>query len=310
MLDVVIIGGGPGGLTAGLYASRGGLNTRLYELGLPGGQIITSSEVENYPGMPEVVTGTELMQNWPEQAKKFGVDIQMGKVEQVSKKGDIFSVQLDSKEVVETRAVILATGSVPRKAGFTNEDTFFGRGVSTCATCDGFFYKDQEVMVLGGGDTALEESIFLANICSKVYIVHRREEFRAAPITLERVKRLSNVEFLLNASIDEIYGGDSGMQGAKVKFKSGAITDYKVPVIFVFVGRDVLNQPIMDSNHQPICNIKGSGEVIVDLKMQTSLKGLYAIGDVRIDASKQVVCAAGDGATAAVNAIEYVQHFS
>ena len=285
-------------------------DTRLYELGMPGGQITTSSEVENYPGILEVVTGFELMEHWPKQAQKFGLDIQMGAVESVQKRDNIFDILLDDKRLVKAKSVILATGSVPKRAGFKNEDTFFGKGVSTCATCDGFFYKDQEVAVMGGGDTALEEAIFLANICKKVYVIHRRDTFRASPITVDRVKKLSNVEFVFNATVDEVYGGDSGVEGVKVilKDENNAVRDLKVPVIFVFVGRNVLNKPILDDNGKGICDLNDSGEVIVDLKMRTSLPGLYAIGDVRIDAPKQVVCAAGDGATAAVNVVEYIQH--
>jgi len=309
MIDLVIIGGGPGGLSAGMYASRGGLNTVLYELGLPGGQIVTSSEIENYPGYSDVVTGTELMEKWPEQAKRFGLDIRMGAVKNVIKKDTIFHLTLDNNDVVQAKSVILATGSVPKRSGFKGEDEFFGKGVSTCATCDGFFYKNKEAMVLGGGDTALEEAIYLSNICSKVYLVHRRDTFRAAPVTVERLLKIDNIEVLYDAVVQEVYGDEqAGMQGAKIHFKKTDKTiDYKIPVIFVFVGRDVLNEPIM-TNNAPICDIAKSGEIKVDLNMKTSLSGLYAIGDVRVDAKKQVVCAAGDGATAAVDAIEYIQN--
>ena len=306
IIDVLIIGGGPGGLTAGMYASRGGANTVLYELGLPGGQIVTSSEIENYPGYLEIKSGMELMEQWPEQAKKFGTDIRMGSVDRVEKKDNIFELTLDSKKVVQAKSVILATGSVPKRAGFKGEDEFFGKGVSTCATCDGFFYKNQEVMTLGGGDTALEEAIFLSNICKKVYLVHRRDTFRAAPSTVARVMKAENIEIIYNAEIAEVYGDNTGMLGAKVLMReSKEVVDYKLPVIFVFVGRNVLNAPIIVDG-KPICELNDAGEVVVDLKMRTSLAGLYAIGDVRIDAQKQVVCAAGDGASAAVDAIEYV----
>jgi thioredoxin reductase (NADPH) len=309
MLDMIIIGGGPGGLSAGLYASRGGLNVALYEIGLPGGQIITSSEIENYPGYIGEVSGTELMEKWPEQAKSFGLHFRMGLVQSVVKNNGIFDITLDSKEVIQAKSVILATGSVPKKSGFKGENTFFGKGVSTCATCDGFFYKNKEAITLGGGDTALEEALFLSNICSKVYLVHRREEFRAAPITIEKVLKKDNIEILYNSIVEEAYGSDTaGLEGVKIKNKkTGNITDYPVPVIFVFVGRDVLNKPIINDG-KPICDIRESGEVIVDLNMKTSLSGLYAIGDVRIDAKKQVVCAAGDGATASVDAIDYVHN--
>jgi thioredoxin reductase (NADPH) len=307
MLDMVIIGGGPGGLSAGMYASRGGLKVALYELGMPGGQIITSSEIENYPGIIDNVSGLELMEKWPQQAEKFGLDIRMGAIINVVKKDNIFDITLENKEIIQAKSVILATGSVPRKAGFKGEEDFFGKGVSTCATCDGFFYKNKEVMVLGGGDTALEEALYLANICSKVYLIHRREEFRASPITVDKLLKNEKIQILYNSGVDEAYGSDSaGLEGLKIKNnKTNEIIDYQVPAIFVFVGRDVLNKPIINDG-KAICDIRDSGEVIVDLNMKTSLSGLYAIGDVRIDAKKQVVCAAGDGATASVDAIDYI----
>ncbi|NPA03509.1 MAG: FAD-dependent oxidoreductase, partial [Epsilonproteobacteria bacterium] len=164
MLDLAIIGGGPAGLTAGLYATRGGLeNVVMFEKGMPGGQITQSSEVENYPGVCKVVTGMELMECWPQQAMRFGLKHEMEEVERVSRECDgSFTLKLANGEGVKAKAVIVATGSTPKRAGFEGEEEFLGRGVSTCATCDGFFYKDQEVAVLGGGDTALEEALYLA----------------------------------------------------------------------------------------------------------------------------------------------------
>jgi len=195
MLDLAIIGGGPAGLTAGLYATRGGLNkVTMFEMGMPGGQITTSSEIENYPGQGEIKSGLDLMENWPEQALRFGLKHEMSQVAQITKNGDTFKVQTTDGKFQEARAVLLATGSVPRKAGIPGEDKFFGRGVSTCATCDAFFYKGKEVAVIGGGDTALEEAVYLAKICSKVYLVHRRDTYRAAPSTIEHMKNCENIE--------------------------------------------------------------------------------------------------------------------
>jgi thioredoxin reductase (NADPH) len=205
----------------------------------------------------------------------------------------------------DAMAVIIATGSTPKRAGFKGEDLLFGKGVSTCATCDGFFYKNKEVAVIGGGDTALEETIFLSNICSKVYLVHRRDKFRAAPNTIERVKKLENVEFVLNASIVEAYGDAMGVAGLKVSTPEGE-RDLPVPGIFTFVGMNVNNQVLKQEDGSFICDVNEAGEVIVDLRMRTSTPGLYAAGDIRIDAPKQVVCAAGDGAVAAVNVIPYL----
>lgn len=308
MLDLAIIGGGPAGLTAGLYATRGGLNNvTMFEMGMPGGQITGSSEIENYPGQGNVMSGMELMQNWPEQAMKFGLKHEMNQVMKVTKEADIFTVETADGNKQEAKAVLLATGSVPRRAGFKGEDEFFGRGISTCATCDGFFYKDKEVAVVGGGDSALEEAVYLSKICSKVYIVHRRDTYRAAPSTIEHMKAAQNIEEVTNVDVEEVYGDAMGVTGLKVKSKeTGEIRDLPTPGVFVFVGRDVLNDPLKQDDGSFLCDTNEQGEIIVDLKMKTNIPGLYAAGDVRIDAAKQVVCASGDGATAAVDIIEYI----
>ena len=308
MLDLAIVGGGPAGLTAGLYATRGGLKeVVMFEKGMPGGQITSSSEIENYPGVAEVMTGMDLMEKWPEQAMRFGLKHRMEEVSRVSKRDDgIFNILLQGGEIVEAKSVIVCTGSTPRRAGVKGESLFFGRGVSTCATCDGFFYKNQEVAVLGGGDTALEEALYLANICSKVYLIHRRDKFRASPVTVEKVKKNQKIELVLNSVVDEIVGDDSGVNCVYVSDKSGNKRDLKVPGIFVFVGMNVNNEVLMQEDGTPLCDLSENGNVIVDLKMHTSVEGLFAAGDLRIDASKQVVCAAGDGATAGIQALEYV----
>lgn len=308
MLDLAIIGGGPAGLTAGLYATRGGLkDVTMFEMGMPGGQITGSSEIENYPGQGEIMSGMDLMQNWPEQCQKFGLKHEMSQVSRVTKNGDVFTVTTSDGKTQEAKSVLLATGSVPRKAGFKGENEFFGRGISTCATCDGFFYKNKEVALVGGGDSALEEAVYLSKICSKVYLVHRRDTYRAAPSTIEHMKACENIEEVTNVTVEEVYGDASGVTGLKVKSKeSGEIRDLAVPGVFVFVGRDVLNEPLKQEDGSFLCDLDEQGQVIVDLKMKTSVPGLYAAGDVRIDAAKQVVCAAGDGATAAVNIIEYL----
>jgi thioredoxin reductase (NADPH) len=308
MLDLAIIGGGPAGLTAGLYATRGGLkDVTMFEMGMPGGQITGSSEIENYPGQGEIMSGMDLMQNWPEQCQKFGLKHEMSQVSRVTKNGDVFTVTTSDGKTQEAKSVLLATGSVPRKAGFKGENEFFGRGISTCATCDGFFYKNKEVALVGGGDSALEEAVYLSKICSKVYLVHRRDTYRAAPSTIEHMKACENIEEVTNVTVEEVYGDASGVTGLKVKSKeSGEIRDLAVPGVFVFVGRDVLNEPLKQEDGSFLCDLDEQGQVVVDLKMKTSVPGLYAAGDVRIDAAKQVVCAAGDGATAAVNIIEYL----
>ena len=304
MLDLAIIGGGPAGLTAGLYATRGGLkNVVMYEKGLPGGQITQSSEIENYPGIKEVVTGMELMEPWPEQCMRFGLKHEMAEVTRVSKEGEHFKISLAGGEEAEAKNVIVCTGSTPKRAGIKGEDEFYGRGVSNCATCDGFFYKEKEVVVLGGGDTALEEALYLANICSKIYLVHRRDSFRAAPSTVEKVKNNPKIELVLNSNVKEIYGDASGVNGVLVEDKEGNERDLKVPGIFIFVGMNVNNDVLKQEDGSFLCDVNEWGEVIVDLSMRTSVEGLFAAGDIRIEAPKQVVCAAGDGATAALQVV-------
>ena len=307
MLDCAIIGGGPAGLTAGLYTTRGGLeNVTMFEKGMPGGQITNSSEIENYPGVTGEITGMDLMNPWPAQCQKFGLKHEMVNVTRVSKNADLFTIHKEDGTTIDAHSVIIGTGSSPRRVGFTGEDEFFGRGVSTCATCDGFFYKGKEVVVIGGGDTALEEALYLAKICSKVYLVHRRDSFRSAPNTVQRIEKTENIELILNSSPDEVYGDKMGVTGLRVKNTSGELRDIEVPGVFTFVGNDVNNQTLIQEDGSFLCDMTKSGEVIVDISMNTSIAGLYATGDMRIAAPKQVVSAAGDGAVAALQAISYV----
>ncbi len=310
MLDCAIIGGGPAGLSAGLYATRGGLkNVVMYEMGMPGGQITQSSEIENYPGVfREGMTGMELMEKWPEQCMHFGLKHEMKEVRRIERKENgLFVIDL-GKESIESKTVIVCTGSTPKRADFKGENDFYGKGISTCATCDGFFYKNKEVAVLGGGDTALEEALYLSNICSKVYIVHRRDKFRAAPPTVERVRKNDKIEFILNAAIEEAYGGEMGLDGLKIVFSDGKEPiDLKVPGLFVFVGHNVNNAVLKQKDESFLCAVNEQGQIIVDLEMHTSVPGLYAAGDVRIKSPKQVVCAASDGAIAGMQALHFIQ---
>ncbi len=310
MLDCAIIGGGPAGLTAGLYATRGGLkNVTMFETGMPGGQITQSSEIENYPGFFEHdKTGMDFMDTWQKQCFHFGLKHEMKKVERVAKTGEHFTVTLEGGETVEAKTVIVCTGSVPKRAGFKGEDEFFGRGVSTCATCDGFFYKGKAVTVLGGGDTALEEAYYLSNIVSDVYLVHRRDTFRAAPSTIERVTKKENIHLVLDSVVDEVLGDAMGVSSVRVRnVKTDETQILETPGLFVFVGHDVNNGVLKDENGEFICEMNDWGQVKVDLSMRTSVEGLFAAGDLRIEAPKQVVVAAGDGATAALQVISYIQ---
>ncbi len=304
MEDIIIIGGGPAGLSAGIYASRLGAKTLILEKLTPGGQITLSSEIENYPGSCEVKSGLEFMTCWPEQTKKFGCIIKSEEVteiipdskSQTQNKKNGFLIKTHKNEYF-AKAVIIATGATPRKAGFEGEIKYTGKGVSYCATCDGFFYKDKIVAVIGGGDTALEEALYLSKIAKKVYLIHRRDKFRAAPHTQEKVFNTQNIEIIYNETVQKIFGNE---------FVEGIILSsnkkIKLDGVFVFVGMNVNSDLVKN-----ICELNELGEVKVNLKMQTSLKGLYAAGDIRKNSVKQVVAAAGDGAIAAINAIKYIE---
>ncbi|MDD2828177.1 MAG: FAD-dependent oxidoreductase [Sulfuricurvum sp.] len=313
MLDCAIIGGGPAGLTAGLYTTRGGLdNVVMFEKGMPGGQITMSSEIENYPGATaHNLSGMDFMTPWPEQCQRFGLKHEMSEVTRISRNEDgIFIILKSDGSTDLAKSVIVGTGSAPKRAGFIGEDKYFGRGVSTCATCDGFFYKGKEVAVIGGGDTALEEALYLAKICTKVYLIHRRDAFRAAPNTIARVKATTNIELVLNGSPEEVLGDAMGVTGVRVVFQDSSTRQIDVPGVFVFIGNNVNNQVLIQEDGTFLCDMTESGEVKVDLSMKTSVSGLFAAGDMRESAPKQVVCAAGDGAVAALQAISYVdEHF-
>ncbi|WP_104686873.1 thioredoxin-disulfide reductase [Helicobacter felis] len=312
MIDLAIIGGGPAGLSAGLYATRGGLkNVVLFEKGMPGGQITQSSEIENYPGVKEVVSGLDFMQPWQEQCFRFGLKHEMVAVVHLSLEGEHYRIHLEDGNSLEARAVILCTGGRPKRTGIKGEAEFWGKGVSTCATCDGFFYKNKEVAVLGGGDTALEEAIYLTKMCSKVHLIHRREGFRAAPVTLEHAKENPKIEFITPAVVEEIKGDVGGVNALSIKdLKTGAVRELSVPGLFIFVGYEVNNEILKQEDGSMLCACDSYGSVLVDLSMKTNLKGLFAAGDVRTQAAKQVVCAAGDGATAALSAIAYLDAHS
>ncbi|MDE7174712.1 MAG: thioredoxin-disulfide reductase [Helicobacter sp.] len=310
MLELAIIGGGPAGLSAGLYATRGGLKeVVMFEKGMPGGQITSSSEMENYPGVAEVKSGFDFMMPWQEQCFRFGLKHEMAEVVRVKRKENHFAIVLSNQKEVESKSVIIATGGSPKRSGVKGEDVYWGKGVSSCATCDGFFYKNKEVAVLGGGDTAVEESIYLAKICSKVTLIHRRNAFRASPVTLERAKNEAKIEFLTPYGIEEICGDDSGVTGLKLKnLEEETAKEIKVDGIFVLIGFDVNNSVLMQEDGSAICATNEYGQAIVNLKMETNIPGLFVAGDLRIDAPRQVVCAAADGATAALGAIEYIEH--
>ncbi len=312
MVDLAIIGGGPAGLSAGLYATRGGIKeVLLFEKGMPGGQITGSSEIENYPGIKEIKSGIDFMEPWQEQCFRFGLKQVMSEVVRVEKINDTFKIIHDQgkgEEITEAKSVIITTGGRPKKSNIKGEKEFWGKGVSTCATCDAFFYKNKEVAVLGGGDTAIEEAIYLTKFASKVHLIHRRDSFRAAPITVEHAKSNDKINFLTPYVVEEICGDDAGVTNLNIKHvDSGDSKKLEVPVIFQFVGYEVNNQILLQSNGSYLCDVNEYGSVIVDLKMHTNIKGLFAAGDIRVDAPKQVVCADGDVAQAALEAIAYLE---
>lgn len=299
MYDLIIIGAGPGGLSAGLYASRMGLTTLILEKLSPGGQIVKSSEIENYPGICEVKNGMEFMECWPKQTTKFGAKIVLEEVIEIKKEKEF--IIKTNKNIYTSKAVILATGATPKKAGFKNEEEYIGKGVSYCAVCDGYFYKNMKVAVVGGGDSALEEALYLSEIAKKVYLIHRRDKFKASPITINRVLNAKNIEILYNTNILEVKGKPF-LNKAIIK-QNQEIKELEVDGVFVFVGMNVNSDLVKD-----LCELNEKGEVKVDLNMKTSLDGLYAIGDVRENSLKQVVIAAGDGATAALNVVKYIKN--
>jgi len=296
MYDIIIIGGGPAGLSAGIYASRLGAKTLILEKLTPGGQITLSSEIENYPGVCEVKSGIEFMACWPDQAKKFGCEIKSEEAQKLTMENGKWKIKTTQNEY-EAKAVIVATGSTPKKAGFEGEEEYIGKGVSYCAVCDGFFYKDKIVAVIGGGDTALEEALYLSKIAKKVYLIHRRDKFRAAPSTQKKVFNTPNIEIIYNETVKKVFGKE---------FVEGIILssnkEIKLDGVFVFVGMKVNNEIVKD-----LVELNEWGEVKVDLNMQTSKKGLYAAGDIRENSVKQVVAAAGDGSIAAINAVKYIE---
>jgi len=298
MNDLIIIGAGPAGLSAGIYASRMGIDTLILEKLNPGGQITLSSEIENYPGVCEVKSGLELMQCWPNQAQKFGAKIKSEEVIKIEK-DENFKITTHTN-TYSAKAIILATGATPKRAGFKNEEKYIGKGVSFCAVCDGFFYKNMIVAVIGGGDSALEEALYLSNIAKKVYLIHRRDKFKAAPLTIKKVLQKENIEILFNTTILEAKG-EPFLSSIIIK-QNDEIKELKVDGVFVFVGMKVNSDLVKD-----LCKLNENGEVVVDLCMKTTLDGLYAAGDVREKSVKQVVTAAGDGAVAALNVVKYLE---
>ncbi len=298
--DVVIIGGGPAGLTAGIYAGRGGLQTVIIEKGLPGGQIAQTEEVENYPGFPEGVSGPELANRMAEQARKFGAEVVMDEVQALEKTEGAFLIKAFERNY-KAKSVIIATGANPRKLEVPGEDRFYGRGVSTCATCDGFFYRDKEVVVVGGGDAAVEEGIFLTKFASKVTIIHRRDELRANKVAQERAFQNPKIEFLWSHVVTEVLGEDH-VTGVRVKnLKTNEEYVFPTDGVFVFVG-SVPNTEFL----QGVVELRPDGYVAVTDEILTSVPGVFAAGDVADPIYKQLATSVGAGTRAAMTAEKWL----
>ena len=302
MYDLIIIGAGPAGLTAGLYAARARLNTLLLERLAPGGQVLTTDWVENYPGFPEGISGFELMEKMKTQAEHFDLPIRMEEVIGLEFHPEK-KIVITHKERLEAKALILTLGATPKKLGIEGEELLIGKGVSYCATCDGPFYRDQEVAVIGGGDTALEEALFLTRFAGRIHLTHRRDRLRAVKLLQDRAMAEEKIEFIWDTVPVRILG-ESGVEGIELKnVKTGEIARKEVQGIFVFIGTqpnsDVINGMVKQDEH---------GFVITDEKMETSIPGVFAAGDIRSKVLRQVSTAVGDGAKAAFFAERFIEN--
>ncbi len=300
--DIVIIGGGPAGLTAGLYGSWSRMRTLLLEKDITGGLINITERVENYPGFPEGINGAELAQNIESQAKRFGLEIQNDEIARIAKTGDIFEVMTQSGNTISAGSVIIATGARIKKLGIDGEEKFIGRGVSYCATCDGPFFKNKEIAVIGGGNAAIEEAIFLSRFVKKINIVHRKSMLRAVQSLQDALKNTGKVEYHLESEVMEILG-ENTVKG--IKIKNSRTNEEKVLIsegVFIFIGIE----PNTES-FRGMINLDKSGFIETAEDMSTSMPGVYACGDVRAKTLRQVVTATGDGAIAAFSAEHYVQ---
>jgi thioredoxin reductase (NADPH) len=303
--DIVIVGGGPAGLTAGLYAARDAMKTLLLERMVSGGQVATTEWVENYPGFPDGISGIELSQRMEEQAKKFGLQVLQGDVQGLRvSEHQPSSFQLETSEGTHyAGAVILAMGADWNRLGVPGEEEFRGRGVSYCATCDGPFFRDQEVVVVGGGDTAVEEGTYLTKMASKVTLIHRRDRLRASAVVQQRALSNPKMEFIWNSVVEEIEGGAEGVQKVRIReLPSGRRWEKPCAGVFIFVGM-VPNTGFLKG----LVEMDQRGYILTDDEMRTSVPGIFACGDARRKLLRQVVTACGDGATAARAAARYVE---
>ena len=299
-MSIAIIGGGPAGLAAGIYASRGGANVKLFEELFPGGQIVKTHKVENYPGRTGGPDGYALAAALEKHAAEFDLPVVYGSVAdlKLAEQEKTFTV---NGEDYAADAVTLCLGATPRKLGHPDEDRFVGAGISYCATCDGAFYRGKDVAIVGGGDTAVADALYLSALCNKVYLIHRRDQFRAAATLVDRVKRAENVELVLNSTVAGLSGED--------KLSSVTVEDKfthemrELPVSGLFVAVGILPRTELVKEQ---VELDGGGFIVTDKFMQTSIPGVFAAGDIRNTPLRQVVTACADGAVAATKAVEYV----
>jgi thioredoxin reductase (NADPH) len=302
--DLLIAGGGPAGLTAGIYATRGGLRAVLIEKMVPGGQAASTFMIENYPGFPEGIPGPELSQAMENQAKRFGLEIISGEIEKLISRGHLWEVTHEGNNFI-CKSLIVATGVKPVKLGIPGEAELTGRGVSYCATCDGPFFRGQDIGVVGGGDSAVDEALYLTRFANQVYLIHRRNALRAEKIIQERAFRNEKIKILWDTVVTKILG-ESGVEGVELRnVKTREVQTLKVRGVFFYVGLKPNTEFL-----RGIVKMDEQGYVITGDDMATSAPGIFAAGDVRQKLLRQVTTAVGDGATAAFAAERYIESLS
>ena len=304
MRELVIIGSGPAGYTAAIYAARASLNPLVLASSVEfGGDLMNTTDVDNFPGFPEGIMGPELMMSMQKQAERFGAEIMYDDVVSVELAGPVKKITLGNKEVVEAKTVIVASGSAYRKLGIPDEDRLSGYGVSWCATCDGAFYREKTVVVVGGGDSAMEEATFLTRFADKVYVIHRSENLRASAAMLERARNDPKIEFVLNATVEHIYGDDLVSGIGMLDTQSGAETTLDLSGLFIAIGSDPRTHVV----HGQL-DLTSEGTIAVEGRTShTNLDGVFAAGDVIDSSYRQAITAAGSGCVAALDAQHYLE---